>query len=89
MLALLAVLARLIADPGIDDDGVADFELVVGNAAQISDGIDDARPVPAEHPGCGGHRETGQTADDEEIQVIQRGGADADADLAALGVGLL
>src|SRR6185295_6766005 len=82
-----AVLAGVVADAPVDDDGIADLELVVGDSAEIADGIDDARGVGAEHPGRG-YRDTGQAADDEEIQMIERGGSDAHADLAALGLGL-
>jgi hypothetical protein len=77
----------VIADAAVDDDGIADFELVVGDSAEIADGIDDARGIGAEDPWWG-YRDTGQAADDEEIQMIERGRFDAHADLAAPGLGL-
>ena len=87
LFAGLAVLAGEIADAAVDDHGVADFELIVGDATKVADGIDDTAGVGAEHPGWR-YRDTGQAAEDEKVQMIERGGSDANADLAALGLGL-
>ena len=89
LLARAAVLAGEIADAAVDDDGVTDFELVVGDSAQVADGIDGARRVRAEHPWRLGDRDTRQATNDEQIQMVKRCCADAHPDLAALGFGLL
>src|SRR3954468_6710249 len=88
MFARQAVLAGVIADARIDDDGITDLDLIVGDAAQITDRIDDSGCIGAEHPGRRSHRQAGHAGEDEEVQMIEGGSADADADLAALGLGL-
>src|ERR1700736_411653 len=87
MLACQAILAGMVAQAGIDDDAVSDFELVVGDAAQVTDRVDDAGRIGAKDPGRS-DLHAGHPRDDEQVEMVERSGFDADADLAASGLGL-
>jgi hypothetical protein len=68
------VLARTVAESGIHDHGIADRE----SAHVIAHGVDHARRVGAQDP-WGNDRDTGEAADHEQIEMVERGRADADA----------
>ncbi len=87
MLASLAELARMIAQTGIDDDVVADPQLVVRGAVQVADRVDDSGGVGAKDPGRN-DLDARHSSDNEQVQMVERGGFDADANLAALGLRL-
>ncbi len=77
----------MIAQTGVDDDAVADLELVVRSAVQIADGVDDSGGVGAKDPGRS-DLDAWHSTDDEQVQMVERGSFDADANLAALGLRL-
>src|ERR1700674_8854 len=87
MLACQAILAGMVAQAGIDDDAVSDFELVVGDAAQVTDCVDDAGCIGAKDPGRN-DLHAGHPRDDEHVEMVERSGFDADADLAESGLRL-
>jgi len=87
MLARQAVLAGVIAQARIDDHAVANLELVVGDAAQVADRVDDAGGIGAEDPGRN-DLHAGHPCHHEQVEMVERGGFDADADLAESGLGL-
>jgi hypothetical protein len=74
LLAGKAVLTGAIAQARIDDDVIADRD-----AADIgADLVDDAGGVRAKNPGRR-IRHAGQAGDDEEVEMVERRGAHADA----------
>ena len=77
LLSLSAILAGAVAQPWIDDDVVAD-----GQSADLrADGLDDPGRIGAEDPRRR-DRDIRQTADDEQIEPIQRHGMDANTHVA-------
>ena len=77
LLAFPAILACAVAQPGIDDDVVADGE------------AGDVCPHRLDDPGCvgtqdprGRDRDVRKTADDEQIEPIERDRVDANAHVA-------
>jgi len=77
LLSLSAVLARSIAQSRIDDDVVADAE----TGHTIPDRLYDSRCIGAKSP-WSGDRDVRQTADDEQIEAIERDSMDANAYVA-------
>src|SRR5688500_7869570 len=87
VLSLEAVLAGVIAQAGIDDDRIAQLDVAGRPAAQISDGIDYPCRVGAEYP-WRDDLEVGESAQHEQVEMVQADRFDADAYLAALRLGL-
>src|SRR5581483_1629822 len=80
LLARAAVLAGPIADAGVHDHVVPDLDRVDGRP----DLVDNARGVAADDPRRRDFH-VRQTAHDEQVQVIERAGEDADADVGWRG----
>src|SRR5436853_5419482 len=87
MLAGLAVLAGVVADAGVDDDGVADLHMMIRRYTQIADGVDDTRGVGTEYP-WRNDLAAWQSADDKQIQMIETGSPDSNAHFANARLGL-
>ena len=73
--------------PGLMMTRVADLDACWRHRRQVTDGVDDSRRVGAEDPRRH-DLHAGHSAEDEQIQVVQRRGVDADAHLSALRLGL-
>lgn len=73
------ILARPVAHAGIHHDVVADRHAV----DICSDSVDNSARVRTEHPrGCDRH--AGESGNDEQIETIERGGANANAYFARI-----
>jgi hypothetical protein len=67
LLAIATVLTGAIADPRVDDDVVADGDIL----HIVADSFHDSRAVGPEHPTrC--DVEPGEAADDEKVQMVER-----------------
>src|ERR1041384_4873417 len=77
MLAHSAILACVVADPRVDDDVVARRDI----ANVRPNRVDDSARVASDDP-WRRQRHAGQTSDREQIDVVQRSGANANTDVA-------
>ena len=77
LLSLSAILAGAVAQPWIDDDVVANRQ----SSDVRPNRLDDARCVGTQDPRRR-DRDVGQTADDEQVEPIERDGMDANPHVA-------
>ena len=76
LLAGETVLARAIAQPRIDDDVVTERD----GSDIVADGVDDSTRVSAERPRRN-QRDPGQAGDHEQIEMVECGCADPNANV--------